>query len=75
MNGPHVTYCCPGCRRVKDPSCDGSIGRDWCTMAEYSTHHLVPGQELSLSELYCTECSVYYDRLVQYSRTAPACFL
>lgn len=44
-------------------------------MADYITRHLVPGQDLSLSELYCTECSMSYDRLVQYSRAGSACFL
>lgn len=75
MNGPHVAYCCPGCRRVKDQSGDGSLDHDWCTVAEYLTRHLISGQDLSLSEFYCSDCSMSYDRLVQYGGTAPACFL
>ena len=75
MNGPHLTYCCPGCRRVKAQNSDGSIDHDWSTMADYITRHQVPGQDLSLSEFYCTECSMSYDRLVQYSRAGSACFL
>lgn len=75
MNGPHLTYCCPGCRRVKDQHCDGSVDQGWCTMADYIARRLVPGQDLSLSECYCTDCSMSYDRLVEYSRSAPSCFL
>lgn len=75
MKDPHLTYCCPGCRRVKNQNGDGSPDHDWCTMAEYITRHLVPGQDLSLSELYCADCSMSYDRLVEYGRNGPACFL
>ena len=51
MKDPHLTYCCPGCRRVKNQDGDGSPDHDWCTMPEYITRHLVPGQDFSLSEL------------------------
>jgi len=44
-------------------------------MADYVARHPVPGQDLLLSEFYCTDCSASYDRLVQYSRTSPSCFL
>ncbi|HTL61848.1 MAG TPA: hypothetical protein VL261_09395 [Nitrospira sp.] len=75
MNDRHLTYCCPGCRRVKDQSWDGSGNQDWCTMADYLTRHLVPGTDVSLSEFYCTDCSMSYDRLVEYGRSGPSCFL
>jgi hypothetical protein len=75
MSNQHLTYCCPACQRVKDQHSDGSVDRDWCTMADYVARHPVPGQDLLLSEFYCTDCSASYDRLVQYSRTSPSCFL
>ena len=75
MNTRHLTYCCPGCQRVKDQDWDESVGHDWCTMADYVTRHQAPGQDVYLSEFYCRDCSTSYDRLVQYSRTGPSCFL
>ncbi|HSA65807.1 MAG TPA: hypothetical protein VLE25_14045 [Nitrospira sp.] len=75
MSNRHLTYCCPGCLRVKDQQGDGSGDQDWCTMADYLTRHLRPGQDVMFSEFYCTDCSTSYDRLVQYSRMNPSCFL
>src|SRR6185503_11530293 len=49
MNHQHLTYCCPGCQRVKDQHSDGSVDHDWCTMADYVARHLVPGQDMLLS--------------------------
>jgi hypothetical protein len=74
MSNPHLTYCCPGCQRVKDQQWDGSADQGWCTMADYVNRYLIPGQDVLLSEFYCTDCSMSYDRLVQYSRTSPSCF-
>jgi hypothetical protein len=51
------------------------VNHDWCTMADYLTRHLVPGKDLCLAELYCTDCSMSYDRLVEYGRSGPSCFL
>ena len=75
MNDRHLAYCCPGCRRVKHQDCDGSMSHDWCTMADYLSRHLVPGTDVSLSEFYCTDCSMSYDRLVEYGRSGPSRFL
>jgi hypothetical protein len=75
MNELHLTYCCPACQRVKDQHRDGSGDQDWCTMADYVTRYLVPGQDVLLSEFYCSECSASYDRLVQYGGASPSCFL
>jgi hypothetical protein len=74
MSNPHLTYRCPACQRVKVQQWDGSPDQGWCTMADYLNHYLVPGQDVSLSECYCTDCSMSYDRLVHYSRTNPSCF-
>jgi hypothetical protein len=75
MNDRHLTYCCPGCWRVKNQDGDGSLDHDWCTMADYVARHPVPAQEISLSEFYCTDCSMSYDRLVQYGTGHPSCLL
>jgi hypothetical protein len=76
MNDRHLTYCCPGCRRVKDQNGNGGFDHDWCTMSDYVMRHPVPNQNVTLAEFYCTDCSMSYDRLVEYSRTAnPARFL
>lgn len=70
----HLTYCCPACRRVKDLQWDGSVNHDWCTMAEYVKRYLVHAEDVLLSEHYCTDCAMSYDRLVQYGRTSPLYF-
>jgi len=75
MSDLHLTYCCPACQRVKDQPGEGLVDQDWCTMADYVTRYPVPGQDVLLSEFYCTDCSASYDRLVQYSRTTQSCFL
>jgi len=75
MNDRYLAYCCPVCRRVKDQDRDGSADHDWCTMADYITRHVVQGQDILLSECYCSDCSMSYDRLVEYGRTSPSCFL
>ena len=72
MSDRHLTYCCPACRRVKDPRWDGSTDQDWCTMAEYVKRCSVPGQDMLLSEFYCTDCSTSYDRLIQYGRSSQS---
>jgi hypothetical protein len=75
MSNLHLTYCCPACRRVKSQHGEGSLGQEWCTMAEYVTRYLISGQDVLLAEYYCGECSMSYDRLVEYSQTNPSCFL
>ena len=75
MSDLHLTYCCPGCQRVKDPHWDGSVNQEWCTMADYVKRCPVPGQDVLLSEFYCTDCSTSYDRLVQYGRNGQSCVL
>lgn len=72
MSHPHLTYCCPACQRVKDQHGDGSAEQDWCTMADYVKRHPAPGPVRELSECYCADCSMSYDRLVQYSRASQA---
>jgi hypothetical protein len=74
MSNVHLTYRCPACQRVKDQQWDGSVDHDWCTMADYVTRHLVSEQDVLLSEYYCTDCSMSYDRLVRYSRVSPSQF-
>ena len=44
-------------------------------MADYVQRHPVPAQDMLLSEIYCTDCSASYDRLVEYSRTSQSSFL
>ena len=75
MSNVQHTYRCPVCQRVKDERQDGSVDQDWCTMAEYVSRHLAAEQELWLSEFYCTDCSISYDRLVRYSRASQSYFL
>jgi hypothetical protein len=74
MNIRHLTYCCPACQRVKDQQWDGSVDHDWCTMADYVSRYLHPGQDVMFSEYYCTDCSASYDRLVHYSRISQSYF-
>ena len=73
MSDRHLTYRCPACQRVRDHHWDGSAGQDWCTMAEYVQRCFIQEHGL-LSEFYCTDCAVSYDRLVHYSRASPSCF-
>lgn len=43
-------------------------------MAEYVQRCFMQEHDVILSEFYCTDCTVSYDRLVQYGRTTPSCF-
>lgn len=74
MSHSQLTYRCPACQRVKEQHWDGSAGQDWCTMAEYVQRCFMQEHDVILSEFYCTDCTVSYDRLVQYGRTNPSCF-
>ena len=74
MTDIHLTYCCPGCQRVKDQYWDGSVDQDWCTMAEYVKRYLIHAEDVLLSDLYCTDCAMSYDRLVRYGRTSALYF-
>ena len=75
MSDLHLTYCCPACQRLKNQPREGSVDRDWCMMTDYVKRYPIPGQDVLLSELYCTDCSESYDRLVQHSRTTQSCLL
>ena len=70
----HLTYRCPACQRVKDQQWDGSVDQDWCTMAEYVKRYRMHADDVLLSEFYCTDCSMFYDRLVHYGRTSALYF-
>ncbi|HEU4684648.1 MAG TPA: hypothetical protein VFS39_09140 [Nitrospira sp.] len=67
MSEADMTFCCAVCRKVKDDGGDESGGRPWCTMSEYARRHLLRADATLLSETYCPDCTIFYDRLVRYS--------
>lgn len=68
MSDIHLAFCCAVCRKVKDEHWDGSIDHAWCTLTEYAKRYLVHAEDVLLSESYCPDCAVSYDRLVRYGR-------
>ena len=64
MSDLHLTYCCPAFQRVKNQPREGSVHQDWCMMTDCVKRYPIPGQDVLLSEFYCTDCSESYDRLV-----------
>jgi hypothetical protein len=43
-------------------------------MADYVKRYLIHTENVLLSELYCTDCAMSYDRLVRYGRTSELYF-
>ena len=69
MSDLHLALCCAVCRRVKDENWDGSIDHQWCTIREYIKRYIVHAEDVLLSEGYCPDCTVSYNRLMRYGRS------
>jgi hypothetical protein len=68
MSELHFVSSCAACRKVRDDQWDGAHEQMWCTLVDFLRRHHAYTNEVILSEDYCPECSLSYDRLMQYGQ-------
>ncbi len=66
MQGIHIVLTCSLCRRIKDEHWDGAAGNEWCDMVTYLKRYQASASELFLSEAFCPDCTLSYNRLMAY---------
>ncbi len=69
MSELHLVFSCAACRKVRDDHWDGTHEEVWCSLVDFLRRHQAYTDEVMLSESYCPECSLSYDRLMQYGQT------
>jgi hypothetical protein len=69
MSALHLVFSCAACRKVRDDHWDGSNEQQWCTLVDFLRRHQAYSDEVILSECYCPDCTLSYDRLMQYGQT------
>lgn len=67
MSAIHLVLSCAACRKVRDDEWDASDGQ-WCTLVDFLRRRDAYTDEVVLSECYCPDCSLSYDRLMQYGQ-------
>ncbi len=68
MREIRVVLSCAVCRKVQRDGWDDTRTAEWCTMVDLLAHHQAAPDEIILSEGYCPDCTVSYDRLMQYGQ-------
>jgi len=70
MSDFHFVFSCAVCRKVRDDQWDGANNQEWCTLVDFLRRHQAFADNVHLSECYCPECALSYDRLVHYGQAA-----
>lgn len=68
MSDFHFVFSCAVCRKVRDDQWDGANEQEWCTLVDFLRRHQAYADNVLLSECYCPDCALSYDRLVQYGQ-------
>jgi len=68
MSDRYVIMSCTVCRKVRDGRWDGVEEEEWCSLADFLHRRHASSEDVSLSESYCPDCALSYDRLVQYGQ-------
>lgn len=68
MTDFHVVFSCAVCRKVRDDQWDGADCQKWCSLVDFQRRHQTYADSVHLSECYCPDCAISYDRLVYYGR-------
>ena len=69
MQSIHIVLSCALCRKIKDEHWDGAVGSEWCEMVTYLRRYQARASELFLSEAFCPDCTLSYNRLMTYGDT------
>jgi hypothetical protein len=69
MSAAHRVFSCAACRKVRDEKGDGTDGHEWYTLGDFLKRHHRCTEDVMLSECYCPDCALSYDRLMQYGQT------
>jgi hypothetical protein len=69
MSDVHLVFSCAVCRKVRDDQWDGANEQRWCTLVDLLRRRQVCETNVLLSECYCPDCALSYDRLTHYGRT------
>lgn len=65
----HLVFSCAVCRKIRDDQWDGAHEQEWCTLADFLRRHQTCSDDVTLSECYCPDCALSYDRLMRYGQT------
>ena len=68
MSAGQLVFSCAACRKVRDERWNGSDRQEWCTLAEWLRRHQASSDDVRLSECYCPDCALSYDRLMEYGQ-------
>ncbi len=68
MAVPHWVFSCAVCRKVRDDHRGGGPEQEWCSLGEFLRRYQAGAEDVLLSEGYCPDCALSYDRLVQYGQ-------
>lgn len=68
MAVPYWVFSCAVCRKVRDDHWDGTAGQEWCSLVEFLRRQHAGMDEVMLTEGYCPDCALSYDRLVRYGQ-------
>ncbi len=66
----HIVMSCALCHRIKDDHWDGVTGGEWCDLVTYLKRYQAQANDLFLSEMFCPDCTLSYDRLMEYGSGA-----
>jgi hypothetical protein len=62
----HLVFSCAACRKIRDDQWDGACEQAWCSLIDFLRRRQAAAEEVIMSESYCPDCALSYDRLVQY---------
>ncbi|MFO0775769.1 MAG: hypothetical protein U0172_14000 [Nitrospiraceae bacterium] len=72
MQGIHIVLACSICRRIKDEQWDGTAGNEWCDFVTYLRRYQAVASDVFLSDVFCPDCTLSYNRLMEYGGVQPA---
>jgi len=64
----HSVFSCAVCRKIRDDGREEGHEQAWCTLVDFLHRHQTHSDDVVLSESYCPDCALSYDRLVQYGQ-------
>lgn len=68
MAGLHFVFSCAVCRKIRDDHWDGANEQAWCSLVDFLRRHQTHAEDVILSECYCPDCTLSYDRLMRYGQ-------
>lgn len=64
----HLVFSCAACRKIRDDHWDGAHEHAWCSLVDFLRRHQTCAEDVIMSESYCPDCALSYDRLVRYGQ-------